>query len=401
MDKLVLALILVGVVAGQLVQVPVGNLDIPLLDLMVGASVLIGLYHLFVTGKWRSIVRTKIFWFFVALVAVLLLSLLVNIPNYTTGELFIAGLFWIRLLAYGLLVFIFWASGSVRLSLWGWLWAFLVVAVLGFVQLGAVPDFEIFEYLGWDPHQFRLLSTFLDPNLVGIFLSFGVGLGLVVCLADDRKRFGMGVATLIIAAAIVFTFSRSALLAAVLVLGVVALVLSKRLFIVGLGLLIILVLVSPRIQERISGIWQIDVTVKHRLESWDEGLKIVRDYPLLGVGYNTLPFSRADYIDDPARLTHRSGSGFDSSLLTITAASGILGLLGWLGFVGAALVSVWRQAFKRGSRGRAFSLLFVASTIGLLLASLFVNAWLYPPILATWFVMLGLGLKESYDLDMY
>jgi len=398
MNRYILYLILAGVVAGQLVQLPIGRFDIPILDVAVAAAVVAGIYQLISSGRWRELIYSKIFQVFAILVGVLLLSLLVNTSHYSLVEIIISSLFWVRLVTYGLLAFVFWKLPFNLDSTISWLWAFVTVAVVGFLMMGAFPDFEVFEYLGWDPHQFRLLSTFLDPNLVGVFLSFGAGLGLIAYSRKTRDRLGGGLATLIILAAIVLTFSRSALLAAVIVLGIIGWVLQRKLFFVGLLALILLVLFSPRLQERLSGIWQVDITVEHRLESWDEGLRIFGDHPLLGVGYNTLQFSRAEYIGDVDRLEHHSATGFDSSLLTIAATSGVVGLIAWLGFVGLAMALVWRRAFGSASN-KNFSLLFVAITVGLLTASLFVNAWLYPPILAAWFVMLGLGLKENYGLD--
>ncbi len=398
MNRYIFYLILAGIVVGQLVQLPIGGFDIPILDIAVAVAVIVGIYQLISSGQWRELICSKIFQVFAILAGVLLLSLLVNVSHYSLAEIIISSLFWVRLVAYGLLAFVFWKLPINLDPATGWLWAFVAVAVVGFLMMGMFPDFEVFEYLGWDPHQFRLLSTFLDPNLVGVFLSFGAGLGLITYSYKTRDRLGLGLATLIILAAVVLTFSRSALLAAVIVLGIVGWILQRKLFFVGLLVLILLVLFSPRLQERLNGIWQIDITVEHRLESWSEGLQMFGDYPLLGVGYNTLQFSRAGYIDDASRLEHHSATGFDSSILTIAATSGVVGLLAWLGFVGLAAVSVWRKAFGSASNAN-FSLLFVAITAGLLGASLFVNAWLYPPILAAWFVMLGLGLKENYDLD--
>lgn len=399
MNKIILLLILIGIGAGQLVRIPFNGFSIPLLDVAVGVSVLLGLYHLWTTGLWRKVIKTKVFQIFILLMGVLLLTLLVNVLHYSLNEIVVSGLFWFRLLAYGFLIFIFWAGGDLQLSIVSWLGIFLTVAVLGFVQLGLLPDLEIYEYLGWDPHQFRLFSTFLDPNLVGIFLSLGAGLGLLAYFKLKQNRISTGLATLIILLAVFLTFSRSALLAAVVILGILAFILQRRIFVVGLGLLVILVLVSPRLQERLSGIWQVDITVQHRLESWNEGLRIFKDHPLFGVGYNTLMFSRANYVSTPEELQYHSASGFDSSLLTIAATSGVLGLVAWISFIGVALASIWRRAFTGKVAQRTFSLLFVVSTAGILLSSFFVNAWLYPPILATWFIILGLGLKETYGLD--
>ena len=45
----------------------------------------------------------------------------------------------------------------------------ITLAVLGFVQLIFYPDLGVLSDLGYDPHKYRLFSTFLDPNLLGTF----------------------------------------------------------------------------------------------------------------------------------------------------------------------------------------------------------------------------------------
>jgi len=391
MDKVLFWIVLAGIMAGQLVQIPIMGRDAPLLDLAVMVAVVVGSYYLISSGQYQRIFKLPIFQVFLILISVLLVSLLANFGNFSLGELALASLFWVRFVVYGLLVFIFYATvNKVNLNKFKqWLvWLFVTVAVLGFIQLGVFPSLEIWEYLGWDPHHGRLFSTFLDPNFVGIFLSLGLGWVLIFHpkISQNKTYFGYLLSVMLIGLAILFTFSRSALLVTAVVVAIITLFRRRQLFWIFLGVLIITIAVSPRIQERVMGAFTLDDTTVHRIVSWQAGVKLVVDHPLFGVGYNTLPCCEAVPTEG------RADSGFDSSLLTITATAGWLGLLSFLWFVVTALKTTWHGIRNRQA---VFSFWFIAATGGLFVGSFFLNAWLYPPLLALWFMMLGLSLKEN------
>lgn len=391
MDKVLFLLILISIAVGQLVQIPVFGRDMPILDIAVMIAVLIGGYRILTSGKYRKIWELSIFRVFLVLISVLFLSLVVNFNNFPIAELLLSSLFWVRFVAYGLLAFIFFAITDKhnldKFKQW-LIWLFVGVATLGFVQLGLFPSLEIWEHLGWDPHQGRLFSTFLDPNYVGVFLSLGLGFTLIFHpkVSKDRTYVGYLLSIALIGLAILFTFSRTALLVTATIVAIVTIFRKRQLFWIGLGLAVIILAVSPRIQGRILGAFSLDDTTIHRLESYRMGVEQVISKPIIGVGYNTLSFR------EDAPTTGRADSGFDGSLLTITATSGLLGLLAFLWFIGVSLKSTWH-----GLRNKklVFNFWFVVSTAGLFIGSFFINAWLYPPLMAMWFMILGLSLKEN------
>jgi O-antigen ligase len=399
MVRVMLGLILVGILSGQLIRLPLFGVNVLGLDLAVGLATIAGLVYVWRSGRWRDIARFPVLKIWLLLSGIWLLSLIVGADHLTVSQMAVAGLFLVRSITYGVVAMLLFALAQPAhwLSYQRWLLAsFIAVAVVGFGQLGLFPDFELFEYLGWDPHYHRLLSTFLDPNLVGIYLSIGVGLGLLMWLKNPpltrADRWGLVVSIGLMIAAVLATLSRSGLLALVAGLGVIGWLWRRRFFWIGLAVIGLVVTLSPRLQERLAGVWQLDVTVQHRLVSWEQGWAMVRDNPWLGVGYNAIAERRGDYPTKlDTELVARAASGFDSSLLTIAAAAGGLGLAAFLWLVISVWVVAWR---KRDIPGTIFSPLFLVMTTSLFLASWFVNAWLYAPIFLLWFVVMGLSLKE-------
>ncbi len=51
---------------------------------------------------------------------------------------------------------------------------FITFAFLGFTQYLLIPDTSALEYLGWDDHYYRLISTWLDPAFTGLAFVFGI-----------------------------------------------------------------------------------------------------------------------------------------------------------------------------------------------------------------------------------
>ena len=44
--------------------------------------------------------------------------------------------------------------------------------IFGLIQYFIWPDFTVFSSLNWDPHLYRLVSTFFDPTFTGLIYSF-------------------------------------------------------------------------------------------------------------------------------------------------------------------------------------------------------------------------------------
>jgi len=367
------------------------NLPVPVIGKIAGLDLIVLVMALLGWWQSRSLTAAKlprVVWAIGLFVLFALVSLIGSGRWLAGQDMAISGLFLARWVVYaGLFFWAYLLNREQRGQTLHWLGLALgIIALLGLMQLILFPNLGFWERLGWDPHQQRLISTFLDPNLVGGFLVVGLALPMSQWLHKTTprrwKQIWGGVIILMLMA-VIFTYSRSALLSLV-VFGLIVGVRYWRLALVGLLLMGLVVLASPRLQTRIVGMFEVDITAQQRLTSWQNALNIIKQEPLLGVGYNTLPYTKAKFIYQPVGHAY---SGFDSSLLTIAVTTGVLGLATYLGMLGLLLAGLVK--FVRDKRS-ILALGALASTMALFAHSFFVNSWLYPPVLALWWVLLGL-----------
>lgn len=205
-------------------------------------------------------------------------------------------------------------------------------AVLGLLQYIFMPDLKPLESLGWDPHYFRVVGTFLDPGFIGLILVLSLIL-LVLKFWDKWKTNIISIIIfLIIYISLALTYSRSSYLAYLGSFGLIA-YFKKNLkffwFVLLLAIITIILLPKPYGEgvklERES-------TIISRLHNWENSLKIGFDNPVLGVGFNTYRFSLKQYgfINDKNWQTNHGASGADSSLFFVFSTTGIVGLISYL-----------------------------------------------------------------------
>lgn len=277
-----------------------------------------------------------------------------------------------------------------------------VIAFLGLVQYALFPDFSAMVAHGWDPHYYRVLSTFFDPNYVGAFFVLNLTLVLTMSLEVDSwkkldlKKAIMGIVLLL---AIIFTFSRSTYLIFIVSMGVVGLFRSWKLILLGVLVGILSFVFIPRVQERIiGGFVNIDDSASFRFQSWEKGLEIGAKNPIIGVGFNTYRYAQIRYDlvqpwDEGEVLSH-AGAGVDSSLLLVFATTGVLGVIAYLWFLFRQALLGGMSFFKAKSQwSKVLGLTVLAAVCGLLIHSQFVNSLFYPFILE--WMMIVLGIMEG------
>lgn len=316
----------------------------------------------------------------------------------------------------------------------------MTLAVLGFAQLIIYPDLEVLSHLGYDPHKSRLFSTFLDPNFLGTFLSFGFiltsyQLVLKKYTATFFKENKWNVITaLILGIAIILTFSRSAYLMSTISLLLILAVKNLKLLVSFIALLIILYLIFPGFNNRIDGALNVDASANARFSSWDKGLTIFQENPILGAGFNNIrSYSQKLNLIKPYSIDGgNSGGGIDSSLIFVMATTGMVGFLTYVIFLMNILsdlvssatysnkffyglhfqpVKLMQQIYKlpglrkwyregsssKGIKENFLSLPLIAITLGLIANGFFINSLFFPPIMFVWFSLLGVfyGLGEG------
>ncbi len=309
------------------------------------------------------------------------------------GEVAIALSYWVRLTVILLLYPIGMAAMGV-VGIKGYVRkvfviTYLALVAVGFLQLLWFPSLEGLGG-GWDPHNQRMVATWLDPNFFGAFL--GIALLPVMVWVRAWKKEGVQVTQMlyfsIVFLAILLTRSRSTYVAAFIALCVCAGIwlLSSYLnplwkkVVVPLVMTIIIVVgvITAILQERVTQVFLHDPTISLRLEAyglvWD---RIVGPHIFFGLGYNAYQFAARDAGLISDFLIH-SRSGSDSSILTLLATTGILGAILFLTPILIGFVWHIRRWLYLGSYQ---SLAFIWATVFLAVHSQFENSLFYPHLL--------------------
>lgn len=380
---------------GQITRLEFPNaIAINLTDIAVFITVAIFVY----VGKskinFKKVLTSPIFIFsFVGF-----LSLLINSANLKASEFAMSFLYLVRWMLYSTLFFV--VSGFD--TQFKKLIIKLIIAVGGLVVLGGYiqyflyPNLRNLYYLGWDEHLYRMFSSFLDPNFAGAFfvlyfiLVFGLTIGF---LKDSKKNYSLFLSLLSLCSlvAILLTYSRSALI--MLIVGSTVLLFlkkQKKLIFMILGLAVIFFVIASKnfYIENLNLLRT--ASSKARLDSYSHAVAIVRDNPVLGVGFNAYRYAQVKHgfiKKDKDALSH-SAAGTDNSFLFVLATTGAVGL--------AVYIFMWISILK-SQRDKTISSIIIASTLGIFANALFINSLFYPSIMLWMWVLIGLSseIKEN------
>lgn len=100
-------------------------------------------------------------------------------------------------------------------SRWLLLGTGVVTTIWGLLQYLLLPDLRFLAVLGWDPHYFRMIGTWLDPN----FLGLAITIWLIINLGHQPDWLSNNLRTallILFSIALSLTFSRASWLAAML-----------------------------------------------------------------------------------------------------------------------------------------------------------------------------------------
>lgn len=395
---------------GSLSRLPIGDVAFTVNDVIL--PVMIGLWLLYILVIQKRVVlppRTMLivgfaFWAFI--------TLLFSLRFLGMAQFLISGLYWVRWVEYAFVFFIgYWlftqgeeAKATMRTTVKMLLWGQLMFVLAGFLQFALFPNFSKFVQHGWDPHYYRLLSTFLDPNFAGIFIVLGMVLfGAFFLLKEETilptktSKSVSYVYVLLALVAVVLTFSRSSYLGFAVAVGCIGLLKSRAVLFVMAFVGIASFVFIPRVQTRVIGAFSFDETVMARLSQYELTLGIIEKDPVFGVGFNTFRYAQEDagYFRDDRGVSFEgghAGAGSDSSLLFILVTTGVPGLLLYLAMWGAFLKDAFRAYITRSNTTlvRALGLVIVVSQLALMAHTQFVNSMFYPWIMAWMWILLAL-----------
>lgn len=376
-------------------------------EILMGAALLIGCIILYRRKQW-DILRSPIIYGITAFTALCL----VLIPFFYTGfEATVAGVL------ANLRFFLFFGLVYVALRLFPQYYGLFVkvfiagaFVVIGFAVLQAtVLPHDILKYLGYSKatiapfltvdenmDYIRINSTLRGPNPLGVYAVIVLTVALSVLWRKPRqlaKKEAWGLAFLVIGSVVALwaSYSRSALLAAIVAVVLLAVVVfGKKVSVwvwAGLAALVVLVGVGAVVFRDTTFVSQV----------------ILHEDPNQGNNVNSNDGHAESLADGTARLLHQPfgagiGSTGSASLLSdkgVIIENHYLFIAHETGWLGLALfititIMVLKALWKR--RAQWFALAVFASGIGLAVASFVLPVWADDTVSIIWWGMAAIAL---------
>lgn len=373
-----------AIITGQLIKIPVGiNSGVTILDVVVALLCLIGLFKI----KLSRILLPPHLSILLLFILIAVISLILTPLRLNLFEYLISFFYTVRLFLYTLLALLIYSGAfsnykkNIDLV---FIFSGIGLAILGILQFIFIPDLLFLTKFGWDPHYFRTVSTFFDPNFAGAF--FTLTLILLFQNMAMAKKWNI-IFFIIIYLALLTTFSRSSYLMFLISSIIFSLLKkSKMLFLLTIFLFLILMLGFRIYSQAVAKPRNIDRTesASFRLSTWQQGFILFQKSPILGIGYNAYRYGLKEFkLGDKNFLQSHGSSGNDSSLLFIASTTGIIGLLSFLYF----LFSLVRTNYSNNRY------IFLSAISGLIIHSFFANTLFYPPILL-WVLLISVNPKK-------
>src|SRR4029453_7069742 len=176
----------------------------------------------------------------------------------------------------------------------------------------------------------------LDNNGAGMMIAMGIPMCVFIWEGFRRPwRWFFAAMIPVLLHAVLMTYSRGAMVAVIVTAPLIFLRSRKKgmmtLAFVAVAILIPF-LAGPEIRERFFSIerYEEDKSAQSRLASWNAGLRIAQDYPILGIGPRNAPLVIRRYGSDVAnRVIH-------SQYIQIAADLGFVGLTWYLSILASA-----------------------------------------------------------------
>src|SRR5258706_12116344 len=154
---------------GELARIPIYNgISFSLLDIFSFFSFIFVCLRFI---KEKEILKNPITKPLLIFISICFISLLVNAYSLTTSQFFISLLYIFRLI---FISSIFFFTADIAKKTKDKIPFFLVgigvlLVIIGIIQYFYI-DFVSLSFLDWDIHWYRLFSTFIDPNFMGVYL---------------------------------------------------------------------------------------------------------------------------------------------------------------------------------------------------------------------------------------
>lgn len=373
-------IITLAIILGQLIRLPFFSGGITALDITIIIFSLVGLVKIkFKLKKPSSVIFTTLLFILIATISLIFTPLKLEFKEYLVSFSYT-----IRLFLYALFIWLLYSNAfpSFNKNIITTLkYSGVGLSILGLLQFILLPDLSFLSKYGWDPHYFRTVSTFLDPNFAGAYFALTFYL-----LFNEVKNKWKTILIIIVYLSLLTTFSRSSYLMFLISGLSLSFFNRSKKMLFSIILLFSILLLGFNIYTRlISKPRNIDriKSASYRLNTWQQGIDIFRAYPILGVGFNTYRYAiKTNSLGDEQFINSHGSSSNDSSLLFVLSTTGIIGAIFYCVF----LITLFKQGLKR-------EFILSSSILGLLVHSIFANSLFFSPILL-WLILISLTPKK-------
>lgn len=372
-----------SVISGQLIRISIHTFPtvgaVSLLDIVVIIFCIFGLLK----SKFRLRKPPKFITAAVIFILVTVISLIFTPLHLQFTEIGISLFYIIRFSLYILFAWLIYSgifSNLTKQISNTLMYSGIGLAILGLLQFIFLPDLSFLTKLGWDPHYFRTVSTFLDPNFAGAY--FVLTLALLMSLRGSLAGWRSILFLILVYSALLTTFSRSSYLMFLTAgLSLSFLEKSKILFFKTIFLFLILLLGFQIYTQAVAKPRNIErgKSASSRLNTWQQGWQLFSIHPFLGTGFNAYRFGIREYnLGDEKFLQSHGSSSNDSSLLFVAATTGVIGLISYLYFLYCLISTNYLNNQKY----------LLPAVFGLLFHSIFANSLFFSPILL-WLLLIS------------
>ncbi|MDA1316811.1 MAG: O-antigen ligase family protein [bacterium] len=194
------------------------------------------------------------------------------------------------------------------------------------VQYVLYPNIGNIAYLGWDPHNERAVGLFLEPPLAAAFLVLSMIYLFQSKLSIIYRFLSIGILGILL----LLTYSRGALVAALVTLGYILIkkMKFKQMGIIIMSALLIFVFWGKTNSES-TNLFR-TTSIQSRMTDYQQGVDIWSQNIISGIGYNHIRFEKEKYIDEVFVEDYNPSHGiasFHSSFLMIGVTTGVVGLV--------------------------------------------------------------------------
>lgn len=404
--KFIFIILLGAFLSGEVIRFDLGN-NISIKPVDIAAIILLLVWIILrIKNFIKNMMSDSLFTPMLLVVTIMCISLAVNFKYFYNNEILVGLSYIARWVLYASLYFVvksfppeFRRKIIYLLLITGGLFTFF-----GFIQYFFYSNLRNLYYLGWDEHMHRMFSTFLDPNFAGAFfvLYLFLLLSLLLYFTNNNKiihaRF-IGFMSIFSLISIFLTYSRSALIM-LLAATIVFCILSKKIkwIIAILFISIIFIIISSK-NFNIENINLFRIaSTEARIDSAKIAIRIIKDNPFLGTGFNTYRYVQIKYkfrnsVD--SRASH-ADAGTDNSFLFIFATTGIVGLILYLNLI-FKIIKRYYASYRKYTTiniQKYIAITVIASMSGIIINSLFINSLFYSGIMIWLWILLGITQRK-------